>query len=192
MINNKLVLLRHGESLWNSENRFTGWTDVDLTKNGENEAKKAGSLLNNNIQIDLVYISYLKRAVKTFKICQKQLKKTNIKVIYDWRLNERHYGSLQGLNKSQTAQKYGEEQVLIWRRSFDTRPPPLDQDDKRHPKYDNLYKDIDHKFFPLDNPIIIRENSIVAPGSYVTKNVEPDTTVYGNPAQKLSKSLLKK
>tara|TARA_B100000945_G_scaffold318455_1_gene323338 strand:- start:437 stop:1132 length:696 start_codon:yes stop_codon:yes gene_type:complete len=148
MINNKLVLLRHGESLWNSENRFTGWTDVDLTKNGENEAKKAGSLLNNNIQIDLVYISYLKRAVRTFKICQKQLKKTNIEVIYDWRLNERHYGSLQGLNKSQTAQKYGEEQVLIWRRSFDTRPPPLDQDDKRHPKYDNLYKDIDHKKLP--------------------------------------------
>jgi len=145
----KLILLRHGESQWNLENRFTGWTDVSLTKNGEYEAKKAGILLNNNnIQIDLAYISYLKRAVKTHKICQKQLKKTNMKIKYDWRLNERHYGSLQGLNKSQTAKKYGDEQVLIWRRSYDTPPPSLDHDDNRHPKFDILYKDINSKELP--------------------------------------------
>jgi len=145
----KLILLRHGESQWNLENRFTGWTDVSLTKNGEYEAKKAGILLNNNnIQIDLAYISYLKRAVKTHKICQKQLKKTNMKIKYDWRLNERHYGSLQGLNKSQTAKKYGDEQVLIWRRSYDTPPPSLDDDDNRHPKFDILYKDINSEELP--------------------------------------------
>ena len=115
-----------------------------MTKNGEKEAKQAGYLLKkNNIIIDLVYISYLKRAVKTHKICQKQLKKAKTMVIYDWRLNERHYGSLQGLSKSQTAQKYGNKQVLIWRRSYDTPPPSLDYDDKRHPKYDVLYKNID-------------------------------------------------
>ncbi len=145
----KLILLRHGESQWNLENRFTGWTDVSLTKNGEHEAKKAGILLNNNnIQIDLAYISYLQRAVKTYKICQKQLKTTNTRVNYDWRLNERHYGSLQGLNKSETAKKYGDEQVLIWRRSYDTAPPSLDHDDDRHPKFDILYKDINSEDLP--------------------------------------------
>jgi len=149
----KLILLRHGESQWNLENRFTGWTNVPLTKNGENEAKKAGILLNNNYQIELAYISYLKRAVKTFKICQKQLKKTNIEAIYDWRLNERHYGSLQGLNKIQTAQKYGDRQVLIWRRSYDIRPPSLDQEDRRHPKYDILYKDIDREELPTSESL---------------------------------------
>ena len=145
----KLILLRHGESQWNLENRFTGWTNVPLTKNGENEAKKAGILLNNNnIHIDIAYISYLQRAVKTYKICQKQLKTTNTRVNYDWRLNERHYGSLQGLNKSETAKKYGDEQVLIWRRSYDTAPPSLDHDDDRHPKFDILYKDINSEDLP--------------------------------------------
>ena len=150
----KLALLRHGESQWNLENRFTGWTNVSLTKNGESEAKKAGILLNDyNIQINLAYVSYLKRAVSTYKICQKQLKNTNIEVLFDWRLNERHYGSLQGLNKAQTAKKYGNQQVLIWRRSYDTRPPSLDKNDKRHPKYDNLYKNIDHKELPTSESL---------------------------------------
>jgi len=154
MIINKLVLLRHGESLWNLENRFTGWTDVDLTKNGENEAKNAGILLSkSNIQINLAYVSYLKRAVKTHKICLKQLKKYKLEVLYSWRLNERHYGNLQGLNKAQTARKYGEEQVLIWRRSYDTRPPSLDEEDKRHPKYDILYKDIDSDKLPTSESL---------------------------------------
>jgi len=148
-MNNKLVLLRHGESIWNLENRFTGWTDVGLTKNGEYEAKKAGVLLSeNNIEFDLVYVSFLKRAINTLKICLKHLKTINNEVIYHWRLNERHYGNLQGLNKSQTARKYGEEQVMKWRRSYDIPPPLMDYDDKRHPKHDILYKDIDPKKLP--------------------------------------------
>ena len=148
-MNNKLVLLRHGESIWNLENRFTGWTDVDLTKNGENEAKIAGVLLHNsNISIDLIYTSYLKRAVKTYNICSKQLKNPKIEVYSHWRLNERHYGDLQGLNKSQTAKKYGDEQVLMWRRSYDTPPPSMSLDDKRHPQYDILYKNVDSQKLP--------------------------------------------
>tara|TARA_B100001250_G_scaffold32052_1_gene26213 strand:- start:3691 stop:4443 length:753 start_codon:yes stop_codon:yes gene_type:complete len=140
----KLILLRHGESKWNLENRFTGWTDVDLTKNGQNEAKNAGVLLSkNNIEFDLVYASYLKRAIKTLKICLKQLNKSYNEAIYHWRLNERHYGNLQGLNKSETAIKYGDEKVLKWRRSYDTRPPSMDPDDKNHPRHDILYKEID-------------------------------------------------
>jgi len=140
----KLILLRHGESIWNFDNIFTGWTDVDLTKNGINEAKNAGVLLSNsNIELDLVYASYLKRAIKTLKITLKQLNKSNNEAIYHWRLNERHYGSLQGLNKSETAKKYGDEQVIKWRRSYDTPPPSMKPDDKRHPRHDILYKDID-------------------------------------------------
>jgi len=145
----KLVLLRHGQSQWNLENRFTGWTDVDLTIKGENEAKNAGILLNkNNIKIDLGYVSNLKRAIKTHKICLNQQKGGNLDTIYSWRLNERHYGSLQGLNKTQTAQKYGDKQVLIWRRSYDIPPPSMSPEDKRHPKNDVLYKDIDPQKLP--------------------------------------------
>ena len=141
---NKLILLRHGESVWNLENRFTGWVDVDLTENGKNEAKNAGELLSkNSITVDLIYTSYLKRAIKTNKICLKQLEIDNIEVLSHWRLNERHYGNLQGLNKKQTAKKYGEEQVLKWRRSYDTPPPSMNLDDKQHPRHDILYKDID-------------------------------------------------
>jgi len=145
----KLILLRHGESLWNLENRFTGWTDVDLTKNGKNEARNAGELLSKKkIAIDLIYTSYLKRAIKTTKICLKQLKNTETEVYYHWRLNERHYGNLQGLNKLQTAKKYGDDQVLKWRRSFDTPPPPMNLDDKCHPTHDILYKNIDPQKLP--------------------------------------------
>ena len=145
----KLILLRHGESIWNLENRFTGWTDVDLSKNGENEAKKAGALLlKEGLEIKNVYVSYLKRAIKTSKLCLNQLKATKFEVVYDWRLNERHYGNLQGLNKSETAKKYGEKQVLIWRRSYDVPPPPLLKKDKRHPKYDILYKNVKKTLLP--------------------------------------------
>tara|TARA_Y100001958_G_C21194351_1_gene521995 strand:+ start:110 stop:856 length:747 start_codon:yes stop_codon:yes gene_type:complete len=145
----KLILLRHGESIWNHENRFTGWTDVDLTENGKNEAKKAGILLlQENLNINIVYVSYLKRAIKTSKICLDQLKLADCDVVYDWRLNERHYGNLQGLNKSETAKKFGDDQVLTWRRSYDVPPPPLTSDDKRHPKYDILYKDIKKSQLP--------------------------------------------
>ena len=146
---NKLILLRHGESIWNLENRFTGWADVDLTENGINEAKNAGILLlNHNIKIDLIYVSFLKRAVKTNKICLKQLEIDNIEVLPHWRLNERHYGNLQGLNKQQTAKKFGDDQVLKWRRSYDTPPPPMSLDNKQHPRYDILYKDIDPQKLP--------------------------------------------
>ena len=137
----KLILLRHGESQWNLENRFTGWTDVGLTPKGEVEAKDSGGLLSKkNIEIDIVFTSVLKRAIDTMEICLKQMKKNNIEAIYNWRLNERHYGALQGLNKAETALKYGDEQVLIWRRSYDIRPPELDWDDERHPRVDEKYK----------------------------------------------------
>jgi len=145
----KIILLRHGESTWNLKNKFTGWTDVGLTENGKREAQNAGLLLtNNNIEFDLVYVSYLKRAIKTLEICLKQINNPHGETISHWRLNERHYGNLQGLNKSETARKYGDEQVLIWRRSYDIPPPKMDHNDKRHPKYDILYKNINPNKLP--------------------------------------------
>ena len=145
----KLILLRHGESKWNLENRFTGWTDVVLTPKGEVEAKDSGGLLSKkNIEIDIVFTSVLKRAIDTMEICLKQMKKNNIETIYNWRLNERHYGALQGLNKAETALKYGDEQVLIWRRSYDIRPPELDWDDERHPRVDEKYKTLKKEEIP--------------------------------------------
>ena len=121
----KIVLLRHGESAWNKENRFTGWTDVDLTEKGIAEAEKAGQLLiDNDFQFDKAYTSYLKRAVKTLNVVLDRMDQDWIPVEKSWRLNEKHYGQLQGLNKAETAAKYGEEQVLIWRRSYDIAPPP--------------------------------------------------------------------
>ena len=145
----KLVLLRHGESKWNLENKFTGWTDVELTEKGEAEAKNAGELINNeNINIDLVFTSVLKRAINTMNICLSNMDHNNPQIFQDWRLNERHYGSLQGLNKSETAEKYGDDQVLIWRRSYDIKPPELDQDDDRHPRFDKKYENLDSKSLP--------------------------------------------
>ena len=139
----KLVLLRHGESLWNLENRFTGWTDVGLTEKGKAEAKSSGQQLKEEgFEFDLVYTSVLKRATGTMNICLNEMKINNVPMIYDWRLNERHYGALQGLNKTETAEKYGDEQVLIWRRSYSTPPPSLDIDDERHPRLDGRYKDL--------------------------------------------------
>ena len=145
----KLVLLRHGESQWNLDNRFTGWTDVDLTEKGETEAYKAGRLIkDNNIFFDTVHTSVLKRANRTMKICLDAMGIKNAKISYDWRLNERHYGALQGLNKSETALKYGDDQVLIWRRSYSTPPPKLELNDERHPKFDSLYKNLDENDLP--------------------------------------------
>ena len=149
MIMYKLVLLRHGESQWNLDNRFTGWTDVDLTKKGETEAYKAGRLIKeNNISFDTVHTSVLKRANRTMEICLDAMGIKNTEINYDWRLNERHYGALQGLNKSETALKYGDDQVLIWRRSYSTPPPKLDSNDERHPKFDSLYKNLDKNDLP--------------------------------------------
>jgi 2,3-bisphosphoglycerate-dependent phosphoglycerate mutase len=136
----KLVLLRHGESLWNRENRFTGWTDVDLTDHGREEARRAGRLLRESgYTFDVAYTSVLKRAVKTLWLALEEMDLMWIPIHNSWRLNERHYGALQGLNKAETAQKFGEEQVLVWRRSYDTPPPALAADDPRHPGGDPRY-----------------------------------------------------
>lgn len=145
----KIVLLRHGESLWNKENRFTGWTDVDLSEKGVSEALSAGKLLKEQgFSFDIAYTSVLKRAIRTLWIVLDEMDLMWVPVIRSWRLNERHYGALQGLNKSDTAAKYGEQQVLIWRRSYDTPPPELEKNDQRHPKLDPRYKDIDPKELP--------------------------------------------
>ena len=139
----KLILLRHGESKWNLENRFTGWKDVPLTNNGRNEAAVSGrQLLKKNIKISSVYTSLLERAIETTNIVTEIIKFPKEDIQFDWRLNERHYGALQGLNKSETAIKYGEDKVQIWRRSYDIPPPFLDKNDKRHPKFYKKFKDI--------------------------------------------------
>ncbi|MCL4235677.1 MAG: 2,3-diphosphoglycerate-dependent phosphoglycerate mutase [Deltaproteobacteria bacterium] len=136
----KLVLLRHGESAWNRENRFTGWTDVDLSERGHEEAKKAGRLLKaEGFSFDLAFTSVLKRAIRTLWITIDEMDLMWIPVHRAWQLNERHYGSLQGLNKSETAAAHGEDQVKIWRRSYDIPPPPLDASDPRHPSHDPRY-----------------------------------------------------
>ena len=145
----KLVLLRHGESQWNLENRFTGWTNVDLTQKGEEEAKKAGELLNQEaIEFDVAHTSLLKRANRTMEICINEMGLSRVSKKFDWRLNERHYGGLQGLNKAETAEKHGDEQVLIWRRSYDIPPPELDYNDERHPRFDKLYSEIATDLLP--------------------------------------------
>jgi len=139
----KLILLRHGESQWNLENRFTGWKDVTLTPSGIEEATFSGNqLLKLNIEIDTIYTSLLKRATETTEIVADVIGFSEKNIKYDWRLNERHYGALQGLNKSETASKYGEDQVQIWRRSYDIPPPFLDIDDERHPRFDDKFKNI--------------------------------------------------
>ena len=137
----KLILVRHGESVWNKQNLFTGWTDVDLSKTGIEEAKNAGNLLKNE-NFDVCFTSVLKRAIETANNILEITGKTNIKKIQDWHLNERHYGALQGLNKKETAQKYGEEQVKLWRRSYDIKPPLLDKNDNRNPQKDPKYNNI--------------------------------------------------
>ena len=137
----KIVLLRHGESTWNRENRFTGWTDVDLTEKGVAEADRAGELLKKEgFAFDKAYTSYLKRAVKTLDRVLDKLDQDWIPVEKNWRLNEKHYGMLQGLNKSETAAKYGDQQVLVWRRSYDIAPDPLAEDDPRNPRFDPRYR----------------------------------------------------
>ncbi len=145
----RIVLLRHGESTWNRENRFTGWTDVDLTEQGVEEARQAGQLLRaEGFVFDRAYTSRLKRAIKTLHLVLEQLDRLWIPVESSWRLNERHYGALQGLNKAQMAAQYGEEQVLIWRRSYDVPPPALSEDDPRWELRDPRYWDVPPAEFP--------------------------------------------
>jgi 2,3-bisphosphoglycerate-dependent phosphoglycerate mutase len=146
----KIVLLRHGESIWNKENRFTGWTDVDLTDKGKEEARNAGEVLKKEgYTFDIAYTSVLKRAIRTLWIVLDTMDLMWIPVIRNWRLNERHYGALQGLNKAETAKKYGEEQVKIWRRSYDIQPPALEKSDPRYPGHDPRYKELSESELPL-------------------------------------------
>jgi 2,3-bisphosphoglycerate-dependent phosphoglycerate mutase len=146
----RLVLLRHGESTWNKENRFTGWTDVDLSDKGREEAREAGRLMSaEKYEFDVAYTSVLKRAIRTLWIALDELDMMWIPVYRSWRLNERHYGGLQGLNKAETAAKYGDDQVKVWRRSYDTPPPPLTYEDPRHPSHDRRYADLKRAEIPL-------------------------------------------
>jgi len=146
----RLVLLRHGESTWNKENRFTGWTDVDLSDKGREEAREAGRLMSaEKYEFDVAYTSVLKRAIRTLWIALDELDMMWIPVYRSWRLNERHYGGLQGLNKAETAAKYGDDQVKIWRRGYDTPPPPLTYEDPRHPSHDRRYADLKRGVIPL-------------------------------------------
>jgi len=146
----KLALLRHGESTWNKENKFTGWTDVPLTEKGIQEAKEAGKILKKEgYTFDVAFTNLLKRAIDTLEIVLEELGITNIPVHKSWRLNERHYGALQGLNKAETITKYGDKQVHLWRRGYDGRPPALTKDDERYPGKDPKYNDLDEKDIPL-------------------------------------------
>lgn len=145
-----LVLLRHGQSTWNQENRFTGWTDVDLTEQGRNEARRAGQLLvEAGLTFDLAYTSLLKRAVRTLWLALDEMDLMWLPVIRSWELNERHYGALQGLNKAETAAEHGEDQVKIWRRSYDIPPPALDTSDVRWPGHDPRYANLDPALLPV-------------------------------------------
>jgi 2,3-bisphosphoglycerate-dependent phosphoglycerate mutase len=146
----KIILLRHGESVWNKENRFTGWTDVDLTEKGVEEARKAGELMRDaGFVFDLAHTSVLKRAIKTLWLALEGMDLMWIPVMHSWRLNERHYGALQGLNKAETAAKFGDGQVLTWRRSYDVPPPALAQDDPRYPGGDTRYRGLTASQVPL-------------------------------------------
>lgn len=148
-MSHKLVLLRHGQSEWNLSNLFTGWTDVGLTEEGEEEAREAGRLMAEaGLKPDIMFTSVLSRATDTADIALEEAGWADIPTKRSWRLNERHYGDLQGLNKKETAEKFGDEQVLIWRRSYDTPPPALQPDDERHPSHDPLYADIDPSEIP--------------------------------------------
>lgn len=146
----KLVLMRHGESTWNLQNRFTGWKDVDLTEKGVDEARRAGRLLRDHgFDFDLAYTSLLTRAIRTLWLAQEEMDRRWIPVVKHWRLNERHYGALQGLDKAETAAKFGEAQVLIWRRSYDVPPPALTRDDERNPAHDQRYATLLAEELPL-------------------------------------------
>jgi len=158
----KLVLLRHGESLWNKENRFGGWTDTDLSEKGIAEGKKAGQILKEQgYTFDVAFTSVLKRAIRTLWIVLDVMDLMWIPVFRSWRLNERYYGALQGLNKSDTAAKFGEEQVLIWRRSYDVQPPAVDRTDERYPGNDPKYHDLDAKDLPLTESLKDTSNRVL-------------------------------
>ncbi|MBR4813220.1 MAG: 2,3-diphosphoglycerate-dependent phosphoglycerate mutase [Lachnospiraceae bacterium] len=150
----KLVLIRHGESEWNKLNLFTGWTDVDLSERGREEAALAGETLKaEGYDFDVCYTSYLKRAIHTLQIALDRMDRAWLPVVKSWKLNERHYGALQGLNKAETAAKYGEDQVKIWRRSYDVKPPALTDDDERSAKKQEMYRDVDPALLPANESL---------------------------------------
>ncbi len=150
----KLVLIRHGESEWNKLNLFTGWTDVDLSDKGREEAKNAGRIMKEEgYDFDVCYTSYLKRAIHTLNIALDEMDRAWLPVHKSWKLNERHYGALQGLNKSETAEKYGEEQVKIWRRSFDVKPPALEESDERSATKQEMYRNFDKSLLPANESL---------------------------------------
>ena len=166
-----LVLLRHGESIWNKENRFTGWTDVDLSETGRTEATNAGRLMKaEGLSFDIAYTSVLKRAIRTCWIALDELDLLWIPVARSWRLNERHYGALQGLNKAETAAKHGDEQVKIWRRSYDIPPPALTPDDPRHPGRDPRYRGLAASDLPLTESL---KDTVARFLPYWTETIDP-------------------
>ncbi len=157
-----LILVRHGQSQWNLENRFTGWYDADLTELGKQEAKKSGQLIKNlEINFDLAFTSFQKRAINTLSIILDEINQANIKTIKAWQLNERHYGGLQGLNKAETELKHGKEQVMTWRRSYATQPPKLDKNDPNHPIHNPIYKTIDSALIPDTESLLDTYNRAV-------------------------------
>jgi 2,3-bisphosphoglycerate-dependent phosphoglycerate mutase len=191
----KLVLLRHGESTWNQENRFTGWTDVELSEKGYEEARAAAKLLKENgFVFDVAHTSVLKRAIRTLWMVLDGLDLMWIPVKKNWRLNERHYGALQGLNKAETAAKHGEKQVFTWRRSYDIPPPALELDDKRHPRFDPRYKDMNPGDIPATEAL---KNTVDRFVPYWRDAIVPDLkagkrvliTAHGNSIRALLKYL---
>ena len=188
----KLVLIRHGESTWNLENRFTGWTDVDLTDTGVQQAQQAGKLLRENgYEFDLAYTSVLKRAIHTLWHCLDAMDCQWLPTIKSWRLNERHYGGLQGLNKAETAQKYGDEQVLVWRRSYDTPPPSLAADDPRSERDDRRYAGVEVPLTECLKDTVARvlpfRNDSIAPA--ITSGKRVVIAAHGNSIRALIKYL---
>ncbi len=172
----KLVLIRHGESLWNKENRFTGWTDIDLSEKGIAEAVEAGKRLKEEgFRFGIVFTSVLKRAIRTMWIILDEMDLLWLPVFKSWRLNEKHYGMLQGLNKIETAEKYGDAQVHIWRRSFDIPPAPLDKDDPRNPAFDPRYKELATNEIPLTEAL---KNTIDRMLPYWEKEIKPSLKVH--------------
>jgi len=168
----KLVLIRHGESEWNKENRFTGWTDVDLSETGRREAAEGGRVLKESgYDFDVCYTSYLKRAIHTLNLALEQLDREWLPVIKSWALNERHYGALQGLNKAETAAQYGDEQVKIWRRSFDIQPPALTEDDERNPAHSVQYRGDKDAVLPLTESL---KETIARTVPYFEEVIRPD------------------